>query len=600
MVLFPVRKLDSILGRMVEEQQVSKQDKFPKKKYMGEAIKIRLSHELSEGEKQATEKREVKVLQCLKSLGIACDENNVPNIAILGSGGGLRAMIALLGTLVEMKNQGLLDAVMYLCGVSGSTWSMSLLYDDKDWTENVQELEKKLCDALVKDSWSWQEAYNITSQAADDELFSLTDTWAAFLVYQTLEQYDQTKLSQHQEASANGTNPYPIYAAVEKKKLNKDSENCPGTWFELTPHESGFPGPGAFVCTKGLGSKFDNGMLKEKKEEKNICYLQGVWGSALASMEKIIEYLLDLIFRRQRGKQEKAIFKSGGAHRIDGHTMFSFPPGTLCTCACCQCILLLLELLVQASSGKDSKEIFRELKEILKGESSKKAFQKCCEMSETWGSKTLEERMRACAELFEMEFGEMQTSPCTTLWKIFICICHWRWGSTNNFLYKCGDSKFTDLAKDQVIHLIDAGLAINSAYPLVLRPERKVKLILSFDFSSGNPFETIKKTATYCEENKIPFPKIDPAKLTEKDNPSDCYIFKGKDVPTVMHFPLFNKKNCPGEIEDFRNRFSTFSWSYPDDDVKELLRRAKMNVSNNKEVILEEIQQIVSSSTKEF
>lgn len=49
-------------------------------------------------------------------------QNSVPNIVVLGSGGGLRAMIALLGTLVELKNQNILDAVMYLCGVSGSTW----------------------------------------------------------------------------------------------------------------------------------------------------------------------------------------------------------------------------------------------------------------------------------------------------------------------------------------------------------------------------------------------------------------------------------------------------------------------------------------------
>lgn len=49
-------------------------------------------------------------------------QNNVPNIAVLGSGGGLRAMISMLGTLVELKNQNFLDAVTYLCGVSGSTW----------------------------------------------------------------------------------------------------------------------------------------------------------------------------------------------------------------------------------------------------------------------------------------------------------------------------------------------------------------------------------------------------------------------------------------------------------------------------------------------
>lgn len=43
--------------------------------------------------------------------------------------------------------------------------------------------------------------------------------------------------------------------------------------------------------------------------------------------------------------------------------------------------------------------------------------------------------------------------------------------------------------ENKIISLVDAGLAINSAYPLVLRAERQTDLILSFDFSSGDPFE---------------------------------------------------------------------------------------------------------------
>lgn len=45
------------------------------------------------------------------------------------------------------------------------------------------------------------------------------------------------------------------------------------------------------------------------------------------------------------------------------------------------------------------------------------------------------------------------------------------------------------LVKTKLISLIDAGLAINSAYPLVLRAKRRADLIISFDFSSGDPFE---------------------------------------------------------------------------------------------------------------
>lgn len=46
----------------------------------------------------------------------------MPNIALLGSGGALRAMIALYGTLVELKKNNILDCITYLAGVSGSTW----------------------------------------------------------------------------------------------------------------------------------------------------------------------------------------------------------------------------------------------------------------------------------------------------------------------------------------------------------------------------------------------------------------------------------------------------------------------------------------------
>ncbi len=49
-------------------------------------------------------------------------QRNVPNIALLGSGGGQRAMVGLLGSLVQLDKAGLLDCILYLSGVSGSTW----------------------------------------------------------------------------------------------------------------------------------------------------------------------------------------------------------------------------------------------------------------------------------------------------------------------------------------------------------------------------------------------------------------------------------------------------------------------------------------------
>lgn len=46
----------------------------------------------------------------------------VPVVAVLGSGGGTRAMTSLYGSLAGLQELGLLDAVTYLSGVSGSSW----------------------------------------------------------------------------------------------------------------------------------------------------------------------------------------------------------------------------------------------------------------------------------------------------------------------------------------------------------------------------------------------------------------------------------------------------------------------------------------------
>jgi phospholipase A2 len=46
------------------------------------------------------------------------------------------------------------------------------------------------------------------------------------------------------------------------------------------------------------------------------------------------------------------------------------------------------------------------------------------------------------------------------------------------------DEDFTDgPGKDKTMCIVDSGIAFNSPFPAMLRPERKVELILSFDFS---------------------------------------------------------------------------------------------------------------------
>lgn len=46
----------------------------------------------------------------------------IPVIAVMATGGGIRAMTSLYGQLAGLKELGLLDCVSYITGASGSTW----------------------------------------------------------------------------------------------------------------------------------------------------------------------------------------------------------------------------------------------------------------------------------------------------------------------------------------------------------------------------------------------------------------------------------------------------------------------------------------------
>ncbi|XP_053115059.1 cytosolic phospholipase A2 gamma-like isoform X2 [Hemicordylus capensis] len=400
-------------------------------------------------------------------------------------------------------------------------------------------------------------------EASKDELYSLTDFWSYFIVHKLLKEFDESELSAHRRCCETGKNPYPIYAAVDKETCEEQNT---GTWFEFTPHEAGVPGLGAYVDIKHFGSIFEKGQLYEKKKGKNICYLQGLWGSALGSEKELIQTMSAF-----HSQDDQDIGILGWAY------------------------LAVLELLLCSSDEKTDEKLFDNLESILKDHSGSKSYGLVQEMRQIWLSLNPEKRKKECmilGEALDIDFGASGDHFHTMVKKTLSCLWGWTWGSTNNFLYQCSDVKLPELTDKQVVSLIDAGLAINTAYPLVLRPERQAKLILSFDFSAGDPFETIKKAAEYCKEHGLPFPKIDEIELQDTDDPSDCYIFKGENAPTVMHFPLFNKFNCPGKVAEYRDQFGTFKMSYSEEEIEKLLTAAKKNVAHNHQKILEEIKHV--------
>ncbi|XP_069505187.1 cytosolic phospholipase A2 gamma-like isoform X2 [Ambystoma mexicanum] len=528
---------------------------------------IRWSKELSDGEKAATQERRKFIADCLGRHLVKCDEDRVPRVALLGSGGGLRAMITLMGTLSELATQDLLDSIMYLCGVSGSTWCMSSLYEDTNWSRNIKECENRLNESLNSPIHPNPSVWHKIRAATEEGGYSLTVLWSYLVGNHMIRNINEKNLTNHKEACEQGINPYPIYAAVEKEHVETARKNMPGTWFEFTPHDAGFPDYGAFVKTEAIGCQFAMGSLAAEKAQQSICYLRGLWGSALASEREIKTQIRDYIFNWFIGDHDGTmglvqsfdalITKHGGIAGIHlpGIAALHLPGPAQTFLECCSAAYTLLTLPIEELETEVGKLALQNLEKLL-------------EVISTLYEKTL------------------------LVAKLMKCLIFWQWGTTHNYLYKCSsqDTAFpSELAHKEYIHLIDAGLAINSAYPLVLRPERKVDLILSFDFSAGDPFETLKKSAEYCKHNNIPFPDITVEEKDEK-TPSGCYIFKEPNAPTVMHFPLFNLDNCAGDIEKYRSTFSTFQTSYGKKNLDDLLRVSKLNVQKHTDKILHELQ----------
>uniref|UniRef100_A0A3B3W270 Phospholipase A2 group IVC n=1 Tax=Poecilia latipinna TaxID=48699 RepID=A0A3B3W270_9TELE len=220
---------------------------------------IHHSSSLCAGEQQYIDRRKEIVLQALNNLQINCNEDLVPHIALAASGGGQRAAVSLIGFLYQLEKEAMLDTLLYIGGVSGSTWSMAFLYNDPQWSSNMDEAVSKLSGPGVE----LEHAVAWLAEQSKEEHFSLTDIWGVLTSAGIMKQLDKRHLSE--EASRNATNPYPIYCALEKY--------C--KWFEVSPHEAGFTELNFFVETSLLGSKFHNRELIEKKPEMDMIRLQG-------------------------------------------------------------------------------------------------------------------------------------------------------------------------------------------------------------------------------------------------------------------------------------------------------------------------------------
>ncbi|KAF9913043.1 hypothetical protein EC991_005911 [Linnemannia zychae] len=73
-------------------------------------------------------------------------ESDIPVVALAGSGGGYRAMISSLGYMMAAKKAGLFDCTMYMAGVSGSCWMIAqyLTLGQRSFTKTMEHFKQSL------------------------------------------------------------------------------------------------------------------------------------------------------------------------------------------------------------------------------------------------------------------------------------------------------------------------------------------------------------------------------------------------------------------------------------------------------------------------
>ncbi|XP_074961739.1 cytosolic phospholipase A2 epsilon-like [Phalacrocorax aristotelis] len=525
-------------------------------------LDVRLGFDLCAQEQDFICKRKKVVAAALKDILQLEDDlqdDEVPVVAIMTTGGGTRALTAMYAHLLSVQELNVLDCVSYITGLSGTTWTMSNLYEDPDWSQ--KDLKETLNDVrkhVLKNKFFTCFAPNrlkyylkeLCQREKEGHQICFTDLWGLIIETMLHEKEDSHKLTDQQQALNQGQNPLPIYLSLNVK--DKISDQDFREWVEFTPYEVGFPKYGAFIHAEDFGSEFFMGRLMKKIPESRICFLEGIWSSVFSLN------LMDAWYISVNSEDFWHKWTRDKITDIDDETLFPARPNELDTRVVCP---------------TDSfSNIFRDVAMVRPAASEIHNFLKGLQMNNNY---------------LESEFSKWKDCEL--------------------------DSQPNHLtgATDYLI-LIDTAFAFATSYPPLMRPERKVDVILHFNYSSGSQTRPLKEASKYFAKQGIPFPTKVP---DDQETPhlKECYIVgdkEGPETPIVIFFPLVNDtfrdykapgvKRSPSEMAegdvDVANTYGPYyinNLSYSEEDFDKLVNLSYYNVQNNKGLILQALRTAV-------
>jgi phospholipase A2 len=326
-------ELDMAPGSLADEIWQEAEDMYINPEIVRSA-RVRISPNLCEEELAFRAKRKAYTTRALaKYLHIPekdVDPEDVPTIAMCGSGGGLRALVAGTSSYLCAQEDGLFDCVTYTAGVSGSCWLQTMFHTSlgaQNFGNVITHLKKRLGTHFAFPPV----ALNLLATApthkfllsgliekvkADPKAeFGLVDIYGLLLGARLLVprgeleiHSDDLKISNQRVNTDRGNLPLPIYTAVRHEipideNTSHDSQLQQGPteaqklkakreayfqWFEWTPYEFFCDEIEAGIPTWALGRQFANGVDVPRENglglpEMRLPQLLGIWGSAFCA-----------------------------------------------------------------------------------------------------------------------------------------------------------------------------------------------------------------------------------------------------------------------------------------------------------------------------
>ncbi|XP_068049539.1 cytosolic phospholipase A2 epsilon-like [Anomalospiza imberbis] len=524
-------------------------------------LDVRLEFDPCTEEKNFLQKRKKFVASALKkALQLEQDlqDHEVPVVAVMTTGGGTRALTSLLGNLLGLQKLGLLDAISYITGSSGSTWTLSHLYQSADWSHKdlstpIGEVRRHMTKCKLScfslESLKYY-AKELKLRKQEGYQISSVDFWGLLLENALDDGKNNHKLSDEQEALSQGQNPLPIYMILNIKEDYSLSEFK--EWVEFTPYEVGFLKYGAFIRAEDFGSEFFMGRLMKKLPESRICFMKGLWSNVFSYNLLDAWHSSNPTQRRSlRCTQHSTVDTeepSPSDRRHELETYLVTPE-----CGIMGIIRRILTERVMVSKFYN----------FLKG--------------------------------FQLHNEYLQNKN----------FCIWKDTVLEHF-----PNQLTETA--EFMCLADTAGYIDISYPPLMRPERKVDVVLHLNYSSGSQTLPLEEASKYFQKQGIPFPKIQMSE-EEKKNLKECYIFEDTEIPeapTVVFFPLVNDsfrkykepgvERSPAEMAqgnvDVSTIFSPYclnSFTYTGEEFDKLIELTSYNIQNNQHLILQALNSAI-------